>query len=263
MRNSLPRPSRPPHRPVVTLTTDFGTADTYVAAMKGAVLARCRDAALVDITHAISPQDIAGGSIALERAVAAFPSRTVHLAVVDPGVGTERRILVVRLNRSLIICPDNGLITWAIRRHSGAAFFELQWRPPHASHTFHGRDIMAPAAAMLATGRPPSRLATPVNDPQLLDLHLAPPNASTGEIIHIDHYGNATTNIPASHLRDFQGTITVAGQAIGPVRRTYADVPSGEPIALVGSSDLLEIAVRNGSARALLGLRVGDPIEFH
>jgi S-adenosylmethionine hydrolase len=142
-------------------------------------------------------------------------------------------------------------------------FLELTWRPAQLSNTFHGRDVMAPAAAMLAAGPTLVRLTRPISDPVLLDLDVVQPGATEGVIIHIDHYGNATTNFAADQLSGSPPLVHAAGHRIGQLRRTYADVPAGEPLALVGSGGLLEIAVRNGSAANLLGLRVGDVIELH
>jgi S-adenosylmethionine hydrolase len=249
--------------PIVTLTTDFGLSDFYVAAMKGALLRHCPGATLVDVTHAVRRHDVLNGAIALERAVEAFPPGTVHVAVVDPGVGTDRRLLVARWPGQTVVCPDNGLITWAWRRRGPAVtVHELTWRPAAHSHVFHGRDILAPAAGMLAAGTPPERLGRWVNDPVLLDVASAADLSAGGTILHLDHFGNATTNLPAALLDGVEiADIRAAGRRLGPPRRTYSDVRPGEPLALIGSSGLLEIAVREGSAAAALGLAVGDRVE--
>jgi hypothetical protein len=186
--------------PIITLTSDFGLSDSYVAAMKAAILHRLPGAALIDVTHQVPPQDILAGSIALERAIDACGPGAVHLAVVDPGVGTRRRILVVQIRDQYVVCPDNGLITWPRRRLGKARAFKLIWRPGRSSRTFHGRDIMAPAAAMLAAGRRLHEIARPIDDPILLNIHPARRPARTGRIIYIDHFGSATTNIPAASL---------------------------------------------------------------
>ncbi len=245
--------------PIVTLTTDFGTADHYVAAMKGAILRECPGATLVDVTHAVPRQDIAAGSFMLERAISAFPEETVHLAVVDPGVGTDRRLIIVQIAHATVICPDNGLITWAWRRHGRPKpkAFEITWRPPLFSHTFHGRDVMAPVAGRWASGQ---RRKGPPVVPVLLDMDLLPTHHA-GVVLHIDVYGNATTNISAME-RSPAGNWHAGGRNVGPLRRTYADVPVGQPLALVGSSWLVEIAVRDGSAADVLGLRVGDTVKL-
>ena len=248
--------------PLVTLTTDFGQADFYVAAMKGSLLRYCPRAVLVDVTHAVPRHDILFGSFMLERAISAFPDGTIHIAVVDPGVGTHRRILVARWTWQTVFCPDNGLITWASRRHGQPDLYELTWRPPATSAVFHGRDIMAPAAGMLAAGSAIDAIARPAADQVLLDIAPATNVQHGGVILHIDAFGNATTNVPAELLI---GTTTIdvqaAARSLGSLRRTYHDVPPGTPLALIGSSGLLEIAVCEGSAADVLGLCVGDRME--
>jgi S-adenosylmethionine hydrolase len=253
--------------PIITLTTDFGLSDSYVAEMKAVILVQRRDALLVDVTHLVPPQDILYGSIMLERAVANFPLDTLHLVVVDPGVGTTRRLLVARLNNQTVLCPDNGLITWPWRRFGAGNVFEITWRPSHVSSTFHGRDILGPAAGLLASGTPISDLASPIENPVLLDIHLAPPNAKSAEIIHIDHFGNAMTNIPRELLQSIshpsaQFRIIIGQSNLGAIRQTYHDVATGQPLALIGSAGLLEIAVRDGSAAHVLNLRVGDIVSI-
>jgi S-adenosylmethionine hydrolase len=249
-------------RPLVTFTTDFGLADAYVAQLKAAVLKRCPHALLIDVTHQVPRHDVLCGSITLERAVEGFFPGTVHVAVVDPGVGSDRRILVTNVGGQWVVCPDNGLITWTWRCHPGAKAYELTWRPPRASDVFHGRDIMAPAAAMLASGTKVTTIARPIHDPILLDIAPAPPGARQGSIIHIDHFGNATTNLPYAQIRRRDLHFRIRNKSIGRLRRTYWDVASGKPLALIGSSGLLEIAVRDGSAAEKLKLKVGDRVEI-
>lgn len=246
-------------RPIITLTTDFGLSDHYVAAMKAVLVRGSPDARMIDVTHQIPRHDILCGSICLERAVSGFPPGTVHLAVVDPGVGSDRRILVAELARQIVVCPDNGLITWAWRVNGPGRAYALFWRPERSSHTFHGRDIMAPVAARLAEGEPISALARAITDPVLLDI--APAADRMGRVIHLDQFGNATTNIPHELLRKIEvKNIRVRGKRLGALRRTYWDVAPGKPLALVGSSGLLEIAVRDGDASRQLKLKVGDEV---
>lgn len=248
-------------RTIVTLTTDFGTRDYYAAAMKAALLRHAPDVRLIDVTHEVPRHDILCGSITLERAVDGFLPGTVHLAVVDPGVGTARRILVVELNRQIIVCPDNGLITWAWRRLGPGRAHELIWRPGVASSTFHGRDIMAPAAGMLAAGAAISDLARPIDDPILLDVAPADRESVSARIIHVDAFGNATTNMDYETVRELgRRAFRAGGRMLGHLRRTYWDAAPGEPLALIGSSGLLEIAVRDGSAAQELKLGVGDEV---
>jgi len=250
-------------RPVITLTTDFGLDDWYVAILKAVLLRHCQDARLVDVTHRLPPGDILRGSICLERAVDAFPPGTVHLAVVDPGVGSDRRLLIARIRDQWVVCPDNGLITWCWHRHVGGRSWELTWRPAVCSHTFHGRDIMAPVAGMLAGGVAVETLGRSVAQPVLLDVAPAAADATVGRIIHIDRFGNAMTNLPEQAVRTMPGVeVWVEHRRIGTIRQTYADVPSGQPLALIGSSGMLEIAVRDGSAFQRLGLSIGQQVRL-
>jgi S-adenosyl-L-methionine hydrolase (adenosine-forming) len=263
---AAPVSPRVANRPIVTLTTDFGLRDHYVAAMKAVLIRECPAARLIDVTHSVPRHDILCASITLERAIDGFPKNTVHLAVVDPGVGTDRRLVISRIKEQYVVSPDNGLITWAWRVHCSASakpqageiarlFFK------HASSTFHGRDILSPIAGMLARGVPMSDLSRPIDDPVLLD-NLAPASDDArGTIIHIDHFGNATTNIRQDALREKPAVnVRVNRRTIGKVRRTYWDVAPGKPLALIGSSGLLEIAVRDGSAHDDLKVRVGDEV---
>jgi S-adenosyl-L-methionine hydrolase (adenosine-forming) len=263
---AAPTPSVPTSytgRPIITLTSDFGTSDFYVAAMKAVLLRACPDARLIDVTHAVPRHDILCGSITLERAVDGFPPGTTHLAVVDPGVGTSRRLLVAEVKQQRVVCPDNGLITWAWRRHGGGKVHELTWRPHREpSHTFHGRDIMAPVAGMLAAGARLESLTAPMNAPVLLDVAPTDGAAGSARVIHVDAFGNATTDLSHELLGERRlKAVRIKGRDLGRLRRTYWDVPPGKPLALIGSSGLLEIAVRDGSAAQDLGLRVGDQVN--
>lgn len=247
----------PSTRPIVTFTTDFGIADAYVAEMKAAVLRVCPDANLIDITHGIPPQDVRSGSIALQRAVHAFSAGTIHVAVVDPLVGSDRKLLVAHVDGQTVLAPDNGLITWTYRLAKSITTQELLYRPkPNASSTFHGRDIFAPAAGLIAAGKGEAVPVGRLDHPNLLDIA---PARSLDEavVLHVDHYGNITTNVPAALVTPDTYVLDV-----GPVRRTYCDVAIGEPLALINSAGLLEIAVRNQNAASQLGLPVGSKVRF-
>lgn len=247
-------------RPIVTLTTDFGLSDHYVAQMKAVLIRECPAARLIDVTHNVPRHDILCASITLERAIDGFPKNTVHLAVVDPGVGTDRRLIIARIKDQFVVCPDNGLITWAWRLHGPGSVGQIAEVSAKASATFHGRDILAPVTGKLAGGVPVSDLSRPIDDPILLDLTPATDADSRGTVIHIDHFGNATTNIRQAAVRERAVSVRVNRRSIGKVRRTYWDVAPGKPLALIGSSGLLEIAVRDGSARDDLNVRVGDEV---
>lgn len=250
---------------IVTLTTDFGTRDAYVAAMKGAILGIARSVHLVDVTHEIAPHDVAGGALALEAAAPYFPPGTVHVAVVDPGVGTARRGLAVVAAGQVFVGPDNGLFTPFVGA-SGWTAFELadpQYRLSVVSRTFHGRDVFAPAAAHVAAGVDPSRLGPRVTDPVRLAWPEGrrTPRGMAGVVVHVDRFGNLVTSIRAEALEALGGdaVVAVAGRRLGLVE-TYGDLARGRAGALVGSSGRIEIAVREGSAarmlRAARGTRV-------
>jgi S-adenosyl-L-methionine hydrolase (adenosine-forming) len=230
--------------------------------MKAAALRQCPAARLIDVTHQVPRHDVLAGSILLERAVAGFEGLgATHIAVVDPGVGSNRRVLAVEIAGQRVLCPDNGLITWAWRGRGPGRAYELTWRPDTpVSDVFHGRDIIAPAAGLIAAGAAVQELARAIDDPLLLDIA---PSASgdLGQVIYIDRFGNATTNIPAE-LIDPSREVHIGGRGIGTVRRTYSDVRIGEPLALIGSSGLLEIAVREGSAAGAMAVKVGNEVHL-
>jgi len=254
--------------PIITLLTDFGTSDTYVAQMKGVILGISPDATIIDITHDVQPQAIEQGAFLLESAYRYFPSGTVHVAVVDPGVGTERRALAVRTNRWMFVAPDNGLLTSVLRNEEQFEAYEItnsRFMLPQISSTFHGRDIFSPAAAYLSLGTPVSELGPQVFDPVMLPPPPVPSdNTFEGRIIHIDRFGNCITDIEESRFRNWLGSrtavITVSGQLIhGPIR-TYAEAAPGGLSALFGSSGRLEIAINMGNAAVELGLMLGSKV---
>jgi S-adenosylmethionine hydrolase len=253
--------------PVITLTTDFGLRDTYVAEMKGVILDILGAAALlVDVTHDIEAHDLTEGALALEAAAPHFPPGTIHLAVVDPGVGTSRRGLVVRASGHLFVGPDNGLFTPFLAEAEDWEAFELesaQYRRPTVSRTFHGRDVFAPAAAHLALGVDPGAFGSPVLDPVLLPWPEVREAAGTvaGAVVHVDRFGNLVTSIHAALVESLGpgAAVRVAGRVL-PVVGTYAELPAGGPGAILGSRNRLEIAVREGSAATVLRARRGTPV---
>ncbi|HUX33941.1 MAG TPA: SAM-dependent chlorinase/fluorinase [Gemmatimonadaceae bacterium] len=245
-------------RALVTLLTDFGTADGYVAEMKGVLLTGAREAAIIDISHEVPPQDVDAGRLALARYWKRFPEGTIHLAVVDPGVGTGRHALAVESQRRYLIGPDNGVLSPALLA-PGARVLRLPV-PPGASATFHGRDVFAPAAVHLANGQAFDALGSPVAEPIIRrtpDPHRAADGSIVGQVLTIDRFGNLITNL----LGVRGGTVAVAGHVV-PVRHTYADAQPGDAVAVVGSSGLLEIAVRDGSAAAVLGVARGGVVAL-
>jgi S-adenosyl-L-methionine hydrolase (adenosine-forming) len=255
---------------IVTLLTDFGLDDYYVAAMKGVILSRCSRARLVDISHGIAPQNVVSGAYVLLGAYQQFPAGTIHLAVVDPGVGSSRRGIILRTDRYDFVGPDNGLFSLVTPEFVEA--FEIQPSaqiPATVSNTFHGRDIFAPVAAALAAGIKPEELGSPIRNPKrLAPLAQVTFSKIRSEIIHIDRFGNGVTGIERHHLSSdlVSGPFAVQiGDAVIHVqKRFYAEAPviSGEPFVIWGSLNFLEISVTNGSAAALLGLYCGQQLTL-
>jgi len=252
------------HRSVlVTLLTDFGLQDTYVGQMQAALLAVAPTARLVDLTHAVPPQDVFTGAFLLWAAVEALPAASVHLAVVDPGVGSERRAVAAQARRGdVFVGPDNGLLAPAVDRLGGlVAAVELReptyWRRGRPSSTFHGRDIFAPVAGHLANGVPLDRLGPPVD--LFRPFELPQPSGLDGEIVYVDGYGNLVSNLPASSLPE-RYVVLLGEQAIQP-QPHYQAVPPGQLLALVGSSGLLEISARDASAASITGRGRGAQVS--
>lgn len=257
-------------RPVIALLTDFGLRDHYVGAMKGAILAACPEATLVDVTHEVPAHDVAAGALALDASYRHFPPGTVFVAVVDPGVGSERRPIAAGAGPWLFVGPDNGLLTFVLEVHPAARVHLLAspalFREP-LSPVFHGRDLFGPAAGHLARGLALDAVGPRVADPVRL---AQPPKTRTdagwdGAVIHVDHFGNLTTNLLEGDLAalggpTLEGLVVRLGAEVLPLVRTYSDVAAGRPCALVGSSGRLEVAVRGGRADALAGAGKGSPV---
>ena len=255
---------------IVTLTTDFGVRDPYVAEMKGAILGIARTAGatvqLVDVTHEVARHDVVEGALALEEATPFFPRGTVYVAVIDPGLGTARRGMVVAARGQVFVGPDNGVFTPFLSGTDWRAF-ELaapEYRLPAVSRTFHGRDVFAPAAAHVAVGVDVARLGPAVTDPVRLAWEGARERAGTleGAVIHVDRFGNLVTSLFAEAVAARLGArirVSVRGRAI-PMVNTYGELERGGLGALAGSSGRLEIAVREGSAAAALRARRGTRV---
>jgi S-adenosyl-L-methionine hydrolase (adenosine-forming) len=241
----------------ITLLTDFGTADGYVGEMKGVLLAAVPTAHVVDITHDIGAHDVELGRLAVTRYWRRFPHGTVHIAIVDPGVGSERAALAVASDGRFLVGPDNGILSSALLLHGARA---VRIRVPRtASATFHGRDVFAPAAAQLANGVALESLGEPADTPVIHrtpEPRRRPSGETAGQVIAIDRFGNAITNLPGDAGA---GDVLVAGQLL-PRRRTYAELREGEPGAIVGSAGLIEIALREGRAADALRLKRGDEV---
>ncbi len=265
-RMTNPRPSG-----VITITTDFGHQGPFVGVMKGRILGRFPQARLVDLTHEILVHWPAEAGFWLSRAFEYFPPGTVHVAVVDPGVGTSRDILVVSAAGHLFTAPDNGLLAPIVSRHPEAEIVRLRaaglalLNIHRVSATFHGRDIFAPLAAELAAGRCRlHELGEPVEAgslvPAWIEEPLAEPDCITGLVITVDHFGNLITNIEGSLIERFRLPLVHAGQHAVPLLRTYADTRPGQYLALVNSFGVVEIARAEQSAAEGLGLGRGAPV---
>ncbi len=269
---------------IITLTTDFGLSDGYVAAMKGVILGINPEAKLIDICHTIKPQNIAQAAFILSTVYQFFPAKTIHLVVVDPGVGTERRAIILRAPSADFVAPDNGILSYIIQQHStkptednsnqqielepgleAVAITKSQfWRSP-VSPTFHGRDIFAPVAARLSLGFPPIDFGEAVKSVTMLPLphpYWTPDGVLVGHILHIDSFGNLITNIKSEDLPPTKQAITinVGNHLIHGLSHTYAE--GRELLALIGSSGYLEVSLRGGNASAFLDAEVGSEVRI-
>ncbi|MEX2152769.1 MAG: SAM-dependent chlorinase/fluorinase [Gemmatimonadaceae bacterium] len=243
---------------IISLLTDFGTADGYVGEMKGVLLSAAPGVSVVDISHDVPPHDVELGRLTVARYWLRFPAGTVHVAIVDPDVGSERAALAVASEGRFLVGPDNGLLSPALLM-PGARAVQLPI-PSQASATFHGRDVFVPAAAMLARGVDIDALGEPAMEPVIRrtpEPHRAGDGALIGEVIAVDRFGNAITNL----LGMRGGRVTVNGREI-PVRRTYAELEPGEAGAVVGSTGLIEIVVREGRAVESLSLSRGTQVTL-
>jgi S-adenosylmethionine hydrolase len=243
---------------IITFTSDFGARDSYVAQMKGIILQIAPEVRLVDVTHDLSPQDVAAGAFVLSQVTGVFPRGTVHLAVVDPGVGGAREPIVLDCGDFALVGPDNGLLSLAGRDHRGAyRITNPAFQRRDVSPTFHGRDVFAPAAAQLALGAAAHEAGPHMA--AIVRLEWPEPAGDAGEVVHIDRFGNLVTNLRDQHVAGARAL--VCGSLEAPIGRTYADVPSGAPIAYLGSSGLCEIAMREASAAAWTAAQRGTPVQ--
>jgi S-adenosylmethionine hydrolase len=255
--------------PIITLTTDFGVSSPYVAAMKGVILSINPAATIIDVTHAIPAQDITRGALVLEDATPWFPADTIHVAVIDPGVGTQRSILYARIGAQQYVAPDNGLLGRLSARTRPSLVLRLTEREhwlADVSHTFHGRDIMAPVAARLSLGLDPRRLGPAAGQIDRLDLPLPQgvDQKIRGEVITIDSFGNLITNISfdllAGKPNDNRACIVCGIYETFGIYHTYGEQAPGTLVALIGSSGRLELAISGDNAAARLGVSIGTPV---
>ena len=264
---------------IITLTTDFGLHDEYAGIMKGVVLSRAPQANVIDLTHGISPQDIRQAAYIIHSAYPYFPAGTVHVVVVDPGVGTSRKIIAIHADDHLFVAPDNGVLTLVITgsRDRITAYEitseELFLKP--VSQTFHGRDIVAPVAAALANGVSPRTIGREIRVDDLVTIPLPEITVDrssgriSGAVVHIDHFGNAMTNIRLADMRDFfkndqpfsdAVTVQIKNRTIHGLQPSYANVAPGSPVAIFGSRNYLELGVNRGKASELLDISIGDEV---
>ncbi len=253
---------------IIALTTDFGTQDGYAGAIKGVILSINPKVNIVDISHRIPSQNVLAGACCLFNSAPLFPRETIHLAVVDPGVGSKRKAVLIQTERFYLIGPDNGIFGLILRKDKVIKAIELKnsryflgWNSP----TFQGRDIFAPVAAYLSLGIKTEEFGTKLKNIQELDLPRIKKSKARiiGQIIHIDKFGNLVSNVTAQDLGQVDGfKMRIKGHTIPALSRTFAEVKRGELLAYIGSSDFLEIGLREGNARSKLKAKVGDKIEI-
>lgn len=257
---------------IITLTTDFGLKDPYVGQLKGAILRRNTEARIIDITHAIPPQDILAAALTLQTSFHYFPEGTVHMTVVDPGVGSQRAILAGEGNMHCFIAPDNGILSPLIADKRISSLYRIEnstLYPSKVSSTFHGRDIMAPVAAALAGGLTLEEVGPKVSLDSCILFNIPKPviraGSIEGQVLAIDHFGNIRTNITAASISRFQpecfAGIELGGQVITTITTAYSQCPVGSFTGIIDSSGYLEIAVNKGNARKRTGALVGDPVS--
>ena len=257
--------------PIITLLTDFGTKDHYVASMKGVILNINPRCTVIDITHHVNPYDIEEGAFILANAFSSFPRGTIHLSVVDPEVGGPRRPILLVTTNYFFVGPDNGLFSFALKREKVKKAVLLSDKKlflPKISATFHGRDLFAPVAAHLSLGVKPEAFGPAVNSWVKLDFERSRAEGGklSGEIIHIDTFGNVVTNITEEELTDFAKghvlVISVRKRRIHGLKKGYWEGKRSEPLAVIGGGGFLEISVREGNAQKILKAKKGDPIQI-
>lgn len=255
--------------PIVTLTTDFGLRDPFVASMKAVILSIERRIRIVDLSHDLPPHRVLPAALFLKEACPRFPAGTIHVAVVDPGVGGSRRPLVAKAGRQFYVGPDNGIFSLVFQQVPLQGAWQIanpKYRLQGISQTFHGRDVFAPAAAHLAKGVSPNAFGPDVLDPVTLELPRPEvlPERIVGEVVWIDRFGNCATSLEEAQVKQWAGsepfTIRAASRRIRTLSKSYDSVPAGRLLAIFNSSGLLEIACNQASAQEALGLKEGDPV---
>jgi S-adenosyl-L-methionine hydrolase (adenosine-forming) len=243
--------------PILTLTTDFGLVDHYVGAMKGVILEICPRAQIVDISHQVTPFAIAEGAYLIAQAYAWFPKKTIHVAVVDPGVGSERRAILVEAAGQYFVGPDNGLLSMVMARekHKSRVITNDRYFHWPVSRTFQGRDVFAPVGAHLAAGVPAARMGKIFAGAVLSDLERP-------QVLHIDRFGNVVTNLPADDLQVKRVSLEISGTKISAVASHYAEMEPGRLFLIEGSSGFIEVSMNRGSAAERIGCRAGALVRI-
>lgn len=243
--------------PPIVLLTDFGLRDPYVGMMKGVLLSRAPGVPVVDLCHEVAPQRVSAAAFFLAASAPFFPENSLFVSVVDPGVGSGRAVLWARSRRASYLAPDNGTLDALSGRDRPLEFRRVTNRElflPSVSRTFHGRDLFAPVAAALASGLDPARLGPKVRPPRRLA------KGPLRGVLHVDHFGNCVTTLKAAQVGKGRG-VWVGGLRVGPLKETYASVPPGKALALVGSYGLVELSVRDGNFAAQYRIQPGDPVH--
>ena len=253
---------------IITLTTDFGIRDAFVGVVKGVILSINEKATIIDITHGIPQGDLDAASFALDQTVPFFPAGAIHVIIVDPGVGTARRIILVKTTNNYFLAPDNSVLKYIYDKYPQVQVVSVTNRDyflPHSSQTFHGRDIFAPVAAHLSLGVPFTEFGSPIKDFVKGDIALPAKSDQkiVGQIVYIDHFGNCISNISK---RDFDparlSEINIKDFQFEKLSHSYAEHHVAEPLAIISSHDHLEIAVRDGNAAQFLNIKKGEPVEI-
>jgi S-adenosyl-L-methionine hydrolase (adenosine-forming) len=256
--------------PVIVLMTDFGISDTYVGQMKGVILSIAPIARIIDLTHAVTPQNIAQGAFLLEKSIDFFPAGSIFISIVDPGVGTSRKAIALETERAIFLGPDNGLLTPILQNRTVKQCITItdkRYLLPLLSSTFHGRDLFSPAAAHLASGVAIHELGKELDPAECQRIPM--PRCHTrdhgrsweGSIIFSDHFGNLVTSLDAELLDRTKQWLISAGEEQLPISRTYGEIADRQPLAYKGSFGMIEIAIRNGNASEVLGLKDGDSVR--
>ena len=279
----------PQSPPIVTLLTDFGLQDEYVGVMKGVILKTLgmgSSTQIIDLCHSIEPQDILGAAYVLFSAYKYFPSGTVNVVVVDPGVGSDRKVICLKTKQYIFLAPDNGVLSFVVAHDTPEIIIEVTNRKyflPEISNTFHGRDIFAPVAAHLVNGVKPDELGEEIFKIREIDIPvpvLSSNNVLTAEVIYTDHFGNIITNVDGCALEKIKSaiknkddgdvnltndglSIVIANRTIKGISKSYSGVKAGELVALFGSTGYLEIAVNKGNAKKLLNVNRGDKVAIN